>query len=63
MLYYVGGLKELDQLNCRRTRGFRLDDCSASEVVQDLDTPAEKTQRVRRVMRIIRGKLRKSGGT
>lgn len=61
IVFLVGGLKELDQFSCRRTRGFRIDDCPVREVACDLDTLAERAQRVRRMKRIVQEKLKENG--
>lgn len=56
-LFYVGGLNELDQLHCRRTRSYRIDTCPVSEVVHDIEEPWEREQRIQR---LIREELRKT---
>lgn len=57
MLYYVGGLKELDQLACRRTRRFRIDDCPPSEVVSDVEEPWERKSRIKQLKKRIQKRL------
>lgn len=50
-VFYIGGLNELDRLHCRRTRGFRIDDCPVSEVVHNFEEPWEREQRIKRRIR------------
>lgn len=58
MVFFVGGLNELDKLPFRRTRDFRIDNCPAREIVHDLETPAEREQRIR--MQIARAESREN---
>ena len=60
MVYYVGGLKEIEALPFRRTRDYRIDNCPTSEVVQDLEEPWEKEKRIERVKQMMQAKLRKN---
>lgn len=48
---YVGGLRELDRLPCRRTRDYRLDNCPPGEVVRDLEEPWERELRIEQLIK------------
>lgn len=63
MVFFVGGLNELDKLPFRRTRDFRTDNCPARDVVHDLEPPAEREQRIERMKRIVQEKLKENVGT
>ena len=60
VVYLVGGLNELDQIPCRRTRDYRIDNCPTREVVQDLEEPWERERRIERVKQTMQAKLRKN---
>lgn len=53
-LFFVGGLKEIERLPCRRTRNYRIDDCPVREVVQNLEEPWERRQRIKQLKKRMR---------